>query len=187
MQRIIRPCCCSSGCRASSVYYSHPGREDRIQSLSSYAYCFIELSSIIMTKPACITVYEKYTHTASLVTATSRYYYSRNVTHAAYAKTDPASANTLHNAITCTIANTTINRVCLLGRVRGYFPAATSTGNWQGGVPFISTRKVKNKILVPRFYTLKAKNKKYFFAEKYTTFDLRLFTGSLTRYNASSG
>jgi len=128
MQRIIRPCCCSSGCRASSVYSSHPGREDRIQSLSSYTYCFIELSSIIMTKPACITVYKKYTHTASLVTATSRYYYSRNVTHAAYAKTDPASANTLHNAITCTIANTTINRVCLLGLRRGVFPCCNEHG-----------------------------------------------------------
>lgn len=145
MQRIIRPCCCSSGCRASSVYSSHPGREDRIQSLSSYAYCFIELSSIIMTKPACITVYEKYTHTASLVAATSHYYYSRNVTHAAYAKTDPASANTLHNAITCTIANTTINRVYLLGLRRGCFHAATSTGNWQGGVPLLCTLKAKIK------------------------------------------
>ena len=120
------------------------------------------LSSIIMTKPACITVYKKYTHTASLVTATSRYYYSRNVTHAAYAKTDPASANTLHNAITCTIANTTINRVCLLGRVRGYFPAATSTGKWQEGGPFISTRKVKNKIFSSAFLCTQNKNKKYF-------------------------
>ena len=144
MQRIIRPCCCSSGCRASSVYSSRPGCEDRIQSLSSYVL-YVQLLSIIMTKPACITVYEKYTHTASLVAATSRYYYSRNVTHAAYAKTDPASANTLHNAITCTIANTTINRVCILGLRRGYFPAATSTGKWQGGVP--------------RFYTLKTKIK----------------------------
>ena len=54
-----------------------------------------------------------------------------------------ASTNTLHNAITCIIANTMINRVCLLGRVWGYFPAATSTGKWQGGVPFISMRKAK--------------------------------------------
>ena len=138
MQRIIHPCCCSSGCRASSVYFSHPGREDRIQFLSSYVL-YVQLLSIIMTKPACITVYEKYTHTASLVIATSRYYYSRNVTHAAYAKTDPASANTLHNAITCTIANTTINRVCLLGLIRGYFPAATSTGKWLGGFPSVCT------------------------------------------------
>lgn len=145
MQRIIRPCCCSSGCRASSVYSSHPEREDRIQFLSSYVL-YVQLLSIIMTKPACITVYEKYTHTASLVTATSRYYYSRDVTHAAYAKTDPASANTLHNAITCTIANTTINRVYLLGRVRGCFHAATSTGNWQGGVSFLCTCIAKIKI-----------------------------------------
>nr|DAN22841.1 MAG TPA_asm: hypothetical protein [Bacteriophage sp.] len=50
-----------------------------------------------------------------------------------------ASTNTLHNAITCIIANTMINRVCLLGRVWGYFPAATSTGKWQGGVPFVCT------------------------------------------------
>ena len=99
-----------------------------------------------MTKPACITVYEKYTHTAGLVAATSRYYYSRNVTHAAYAKTDPASANTLHNAITCIIANTMINRVYLLGLRRGYFPAATSTGNWQGGVPFVYTLALNLKI-----------------------------------------
>lgn len=145
MQRIIRPCCCSSGCRASSVYSSYPGREDRIQSLSSYVL-YVQLLSIIMTKPACITVYEKYTHTASLVAATSRYYYSRNVTHAAYAKTDPASANTLHNAITCTIANTTINRVCILGLRRGCFHAATSTGKWQGGVPFVYTLALNLKI-----------------------------------------
>ena len=117
-----------------------------------------------MTKPACITVYEKYTHTASLVAATSRYYYSRNVTHAAYAKTDPASANTLHNAITCIIANTTINQVCLLGRARGYFPAATSTGKWQGGVPGFHARIVKNKILVPSLCTCKTKIKNIFYS-----------------------
>nr|DAE75649.1 MAG TPA: hypothetical protein [Caudoviricetes sp.] len=36
--------------------------------------------------------------------------------------------------------------------------------------------------------TLNFKNKiKNIFMEKYTTFDLRLFTGSLTRYNRLSG
>lgn len=144
MQRIIRPCCCSSGCRASSVYYSHPRREDRIQFLSSYVL-YAQLLSIIMTKPACITVYEKYTHTASLVAATSRYYYSRNVTHAAYAKTDPASANTLHNAITCIIANTTINRVCLLELRRGVFPCCNEHGELAGGISAFLYTQNKNK------------------------------------------